>query len=166
MADLQQTLDEAEKAPAHSEPNIAQVVEAARPKVYSAPRRFDLPTIFVVTTAYSVLFAGTSALDWPAVASACLAGFVTLIGLSQALLFGGKRPREASILSGAALSCVAFFAMWVINGARRYATFQFLTAGAASILFGMLLGYLSGALVGGVFLVADVLRGRFRREGP
>ena len=39
-----------------------------RPTVYSAPRRFDLATIFVVTSAYAMLFGGLCALGaWPIV---------------------------------------------------------------------------------------------------
>jgi len=35
---------------------LADSVRSSRPKVYSAPRRFDLTTILVVTAGYAVLF--------------------------------------------------------------------------------------------------------------
>jgi hypothetical protein len=135
-------------------------------KIYSAPRRFDLATIFVVTSAYAALFAGMTALNFPPIASGAVAGFVTLVGLAQALLFRGRQPRLASVLVGTAIYSLAALAIWLASGQRRYPTALVLLAGTYSIIGGAILGYLSGALIGGVFLIADVLRGRFgRRDG-
>jgi hypothetical protein len=123
-----------------------------------------LPTIFAVTTAYAMLFAALSALRWPPAASACAAGFVTLIGISQMLLFGGQRPRAASVIAGTTLLMLGTIGAWVANGARQYPDPALLMGGLCTALSGAVLGYLSGACVGGVFLVADLLRGRFGRR--
>src|SRR3972149_9367743 len=48
---------------------LADCVRSSRPKVYSTPRRFDLATMFAVTSAYALLFAAMAALQFPPVAS-------------------------------------------------------------------------------------------------
>src|SRR3954462_162592 len=70
------------------------------PKIYSAPRRFDLSTIFVVTLAYSMLFGVMNAASFPPGVSAVVAGFISLVAIGQAFLFGGRQPRTASVLVG------------------------------------------------------------------
>jgi hypothetical protein len=85
---------------------IAQQVVGIPPaplgaKVYSAPRRFDLATIFVVTFAYSLLFAAMNVFGFLPMVSLIVGIFITLVGAGQALLFGGHHPRVASVLTGA-----------------------------------------------------------------
>jgi hypothetical protein len=132
------------------------------PRVYSAPRRFDLVTLFIVTLAYSLLFALMSSFQFPPGASLTAAGFITIVGVAQAVLFGGRRPRAASIWTGAVLYCVP-----VLGGLIGLGPLAF--AGVPSIYLGMqlviggLFGYLAGACVGGVFLLADVVRRKYRR---
>jgi hypothetical protein len=128
------------------------------PKIYSAPRRFDLATIFVVTVAYSILLTGMGLLQFPPLASLIVAGFVTLIGISQALLFGGNQPRLASLLAGTVLYSIAMLAYWLAGGPRLMPTSAFLALGTSVLIGGAILGYLSGTLIGGVFLLADYVR--------
>jgi hypothetical protein len=145
---------------------IADCVRDSRPKIYSAPRRFDLAMIFVVTAVYAVLFAGMSALQFPPVASLAVAGFVTFVGIGQALLFRGRRPRTASMVVGAFLFTSATLVLWIATGPglRFYGVSRILWSGAACVIGGAIWGYLAGVLVGGVFLLADVVRRRFRRQ--
>jgi putative addiction module component (TIGR02574 family) len=131
-------------------------------KLYSAPRRFDLATIFAVTAAYSILLGGMSALRFPPEVSCYVAAFITLVGIGQAVLFRSSMPRLASVLTGmvAYFLCTISFALVE----PRFDLFGFMPAAIVfSIVFGGLLGYLAGVLVGGVFLVADVLRQRYGR---
>jgi hypothetical protein len=130
-------------------------------KIYSVPRRFDLATIFVVTLAYSLLFGAMSALSFPPTASAIVAGFILLVGAAQAFLFGGKRPRNASIIAGAVLFLLSITAVWMVLGRRFYGTAELLVTASFTTACGGMLGYLSGVIIGGVFLVADKLRNRF-----
>jgi hypothetical protein len=132
------------------------------PKIYSAPRRFDLATIFVVTVAFSLLFGAMSVLQFPPGASIAVGGFVMLVGVSQALLFGGTQPRTASLIVGAAIFSLAILSYWLITGARAFPTDLFLISGAFAITGGAILGYLSGTLIGGVFLLADYVRSSAR----
>ena len=132
-----------------------------RPKVYSAPRRFDLATIFVVTTAYSLLFAAMSGLQFPPIASLLIAGFITFVGIGQALLFHGSKPRQASIVVGSAVYTLATLAFWLFFKPPFPDGLIFVMVGY-SVVGGAILGYFAGVLVGGVFLVAEALRTRMR----
>lgn len=133
-------------------------------RVYSAPRRFDLATIFVVTLAYSLLLGAMSAAGFVPVASLIVVGFITLVGAGQALLLGGQRPRTASILVGIVLYLLAMLVFWILNGQRIYASSFMLVMASYSIVGGAILGYVAGGTVGGVFLVADKVRSRFSRS--
>ena len=131
------------------------------PRVYSVPRRFDLATLFIVTLAYSLLFALMSSLQFPPVASLAAAGFIGIVGAAQAVLFGGRRPRAASIWTGVVLYCVPMLARLIGVGPLAFAGALFPFLGM-QVLIGGTLGYLAGACIGGVFLLADVVRRRFR----
>jgi putative addiction module component (TIGR02574 family) len=131
------------------------------PTVYSAPRRFDLATIFVVTSAYAILFGGFSALGaWPIV-SVVIGGFITIVGIGQAVLFGGKKPRSASMLVGVILHAIIWIGAWIAYPRIYSATLVLFVTGYV-VIGGVILGYCAGALVGSVFLVADILRRRYR----
>ncbi len=136
-----------------------------RRRLYSAPRRFDLATVFVVTTAYALLFSGLSAIGSSPTSSAMVGGFITIVGLGQALLFGGKSPRLASMTMGVAI--FALIMLWSIGyfSVAQSPVYEIAFIVAlhlvATIVEGALFGYFAGVLVGGVFLLADVLRRRF-----
>jgi putative addiction module component (TIGR02574 family) len=133
---------------------------AAAAKLYSAPRRFDLFTIMLVTAAYAVLLSGMSALGFPPVVSCYVAVFITVIAVGQALLSGLSMPRAVSVYTG----IVAYFFCTISYAfvEPRFDLFGMIPlAFVFSLVFGSVLGYLAGVLVGGVFLVADVLRQRY-----
>lgn len=130
------------------------------PKIYSAPRQFDLATIFVVTFAYSLLFALMSALSFPPVSSLAMGGFITLVGIGQAVLFAGRLPRAASLLTGA-IACIPITIAVIMSTPRGFRNDTLLLSVPFSFIFGAGLGYLAGVLVGGVFLVADKIRQAF-----
>ncbi len=127
-------------------------------KVYAAPRRFDLATLFIVTIAYSFLLAGMSVLQFPSIASLAIAGFVTLVGVGQAVLFGGDRPRTASLLVGTTIYSLGMLAYWFLGWSRFIPPSGLFVIGTFVVIGGAILGYLSGTLIGGVFLLAEYLR--------
>jgi hypothetical protein len=133
-------------------------------KIYSAPRRFDLATIFVVTFAYSLLFGLMKAMQMPSEASLVIAIFISCVAAGQAFLFGGQRPRTASIVVGALIYIVSMAFVWFTSGPRMYPTGLLLIMLCYTIIGGAILGYLAGVLVGGVFLVADKLRGILKKR--
>src|SRR6266478_1498195 len=67
---------------------------------YCVPRRFGIGTILVVTTAFAGLLAFLRWFGAPPQAVGFLLGYISLVGLGQAVLFRGCRPRLASIATG------------------------------------------------------------------
>ena len=131
--------------------------------LYSAPRRFDLATIFVVTAAYSLLLGGLTAIGMPPLVKVVVAALVTIIAATQALFLKVANPRGISIITGAIAYTVMSWCIWL---SVRYVfpnSFFFVTF-INGIIGGAILGYLLGTLVGGIFLVADMLRGKFERR--
>jgi hypothetical protein len=133
-------------------------------KIYSAPRRFDLATIFVVTFAYSLLLGlmnyVVGYMDFPRATSLVVAGFVTFVGVGQAVLYGGQNARIASVVTGIAF-CVLWNMTAVVWPPRGAAGIALLFLIPFSGALGAGCGYVAGVLVGGVFLVADKLRTYF-----
>jgi hypothetical protein len=133
-------------------------------KIYSAPRRFDLATVFVVTSAYSLLFGVmsyvTGYLDLPPAVSLYVGAFITLVGVGQAVLYGGQNARVASVVAGVVLSVLwnLTAVVWPPRGLIGVLMLFLLPFYAA---LGAGCGYIAGVLVGGVFLVADKLRTYF-----
>lgn len=126
------------------------------PKVYSAPRRFDLATMFVAMILYSLLFGGLTAIGVDGIAILVLAGWILGIAVSQAALFHGAQPRVASAIAGGFMMLVLVFLGNALFGSL---TFWVAIIGLfISVFFGTALGYMSGTLVGGLFLFADLVR--------
>jgi hypothetical protein len=131
--------------------------------LYSAPRRFDLATIFVVTAAYSLLLGAMSAMDFGPITKMSVGLLVTVIAASQAFFQNVANPRGVSIVSGAIAQSVLILMLGLF--VRNWLEIPLI---AAVILYGLLggaiAGYLIGAMVGGVFLVADKLRVMFENR--
>lgn len=139
------------------------------PQVFGVPRRYDLATLMAVTLAYACLFGALRALNAPPEAMVWSVGFLTVVGAAQAVLFGGKCPREASCLAGIGFMLAV---MLMERGLPRLREDLFLVPIlflGAFFLPGIVLGYAGGAIVAGVFLVAHFLRSalrRLRRQRP
>jgi hypothetical protein len=128
-------------------------------ELYSAPRRFDLATIFVVTAAYSLLLGGLSALDFGPEVKFVAVGLLTVVAAGQALFHDQANPRGVSVLIGAAAYTLFTLVMWALHP-RLFPNSFFFVVVINGLLFGGLLGYIAGVLVGGMFLVAERLRER------
>ena len=107
-------------------------------------------------------FAAMASLGMDPVRFVAVTTFVTGIGLGQMLLFGGKRPREASILVG---SCLYVFCVTVLV-VRMYLIEQEPADGLLLLdvvlapALGAVLGYVTGIAIGGTFALAGWLRSR------
>ena len=132
----------------------AEIVRNRR--VYSAPRRFDLATMFVVIIVYSCLLGLFVGVRLPNQATFSVLGFLTAVAIAQPALFGGKMPRLASVIvGGVALPLIFVLLNFLVMGAPlSYA----LMGCVCCLPLGISFGYLAGALVGGVFLIADWVR--------
>jgi len=159
------------KGPESAEPApVAWVVEESSPRVsWSAAldrpavgvaRRFSLGLLLALMTTYAVLLGFMRALDFQAVTIVFWIVFFTGAGLGQPILFGGKRPRVASLWLGAVLFPLEVFSVFLyfaiqdgVNGVAPLASLFILTILAIPV--GIPLGYLAGCLAAGVFLLAD-----------
>ena len=124
-----------------------------REELYKVPRKFDISTLFAVTTAFALLFGLFGQLGHgPAVLLAIFV-YITGVGLAQAVLFGGLAPRAASILAGAVLlSAGLVFTLPSGLIVVDFILFWF------HFFWTLPIGYFTGALIGGVFLIADKIR--------
>src|SRR4030042_2439286 len=128
------------------------------PKAVGVPRRFAVGKLMAITTLYAAVFALLSSVGAHPLVFLSVAIFVTGIGLAQALLFGGTKPRMASILAGAVLgftmSCTA---LCLVVGLRPqlgwrdpWILFEFFMCFVLGAPMGALWGYLVGGLIGGL----------------
>ncbi len=131
--------------------------------VYSVTRKLDLASLLVFTACYGFLFAFMNLLKFGPWAFAVVAGFFTSVGVSQAVLFGGKAPRLASCVVGA-----IYFAFSILDPFRVAGGHLRILLDAPAVLvfsiFGIFFGYCAGACLGGVFLVINYLRNRIHAE--
>jgi hypothetical protein len=125
--------------------------------LYSAPRRFDLATIFVVTAAYSLLFGAMTALRRDPITEVIVGLLITFIGVSQGLYQQSANPRGVSVVAGAIALSVMLGVVKLFSSAVFVEPF-FIVVVLYGIIGGVICGYLAGVLVGGVFLIADVVR--------
>jgi hypothetical protein len=145
-------------------------------ELYSAPRRFDLTTIFVATAALSLLLGTLSTIGTQPAIIVFLACLIAIIAAAQAFFEKVANPRGVSIVTGATFVTLFFlglslFNRWalltsllldVVIRRRSFSGPSILLLTVLGCVFGAFVGYLFGALVGGVFLLADLLRGKFK----
>src|SRR5581483_1731221 len=128
---------------------------AARPTVYSFPRRFGLGPLLVLTLVFGALSAYFRSLEWP---GEVVLAALCFVGLISAMQFAFERaPRHVSLLVGS-LAFAAWPIVWRMLGNRsfaRYQPFDIAFFSATCAVFGALVGYCTGTLVGGIFLLMD-----------
>ena len=131
-----------------------------RPAVYGVPRRYDLVLLLVVSVAFATLFALLQAFGASSHIITVVLAFVVVVGIAQATLFGGRAPRRSSLIAGMLLGQ----ALVAINASIRESTVSVKDLVFTSLVFA-LMGYFTGAVVGGVFLVCDRVRSAMKRFG-
>ena len=153
--------------PPQDEIVVPELVESAvrnSDEPYGVPRRFGIGTMLVVTAAYGALLAILRLAGWPPIAIVVVLVFISLVGLGQMVLFGSKRPREASIVTGAVLLPVIVL-IWTGQASRHDPTSSICGLVCAFPLGGAA-GYLAGGVVAGVFLVMDAVDHALTRALP
>ncbi len=130
---------------------------------YRVPQRFSLAEILVMMTVFAVLFGVLRQFGAPATLYLFLGSQAVVICLVQ--MWFGEVPRGASTVVG----CF-FLPAWVwVLAASGSVNFPQEMEGSlvdicATVAFGGLLGYCTGALAAGVFLVMDMYDGRAGRS--
>ena len=152
---LRSLLDAQQWRRADESPSAAPPPFSPAANVYSVQRRFDLATLFVMTTAFCAVFALIRFLGWSLTAAMLAAGCIAFVGFAQAMLRLGWSPRVVSMFAGA----VYWTAYLLIFSAAQggVAMMMILTIPFAAV-GGAVLGYVAGVGAAGVFLVADKLR--------
>jgi hypothetical protein len=137
------------------------------------PRRFGLGVLMLLVTLAAVLFSALRSMGAGVEVFAVISTMFAAVAVGQVFLFGGRHPRAASIWVGACFCPLQVIAVWTWlyfeYGRRSFHSldellFVLLGAMIFSIPVGAGLGYLSGGLVGGVFLTLDALAERRRSQ--
>ena len=140
-----------------------------RPAV-GVPRRFGVFIMMLMVTLYAVLFSILKLLRASNVVFVLLALLFTGIGIGQAVLFGGRYPRSASIWIGSILVPIEVCVFATIKNDFLYVgpshgagtVIYLLAIFLVSIPLGAIFGYLFGTLTAGGFYLVD--RYEKRRE--
>ncbi len=129
---------------------------------YRVPKRFSIAEILALMTVLSFTFAGLRLARAPASMFLFLGGQAVLICLVQ-MRFGNV-PREASAIVGSIGMPIWVWTMLLLGHSAMPAGFEGRWIDVPLIaLCGAVLGYLTGAVLAGVFLIADLLEPRIRR---
>jgi len=137
--------------------NRLDKVRLPRSVAAGVPRRFGIGKLMAITALFAVLFGLMKWLSFYPIVFAMVGVFVAGIGAAQALLFGGRKPRQASVIAGSLLSvtfCVAGFTVDCLESGFPRGEYLFLAFMGllVFIVLGAGLGYLAGCLMAGLFL--------------
>jgi hypothetical protein len=129
---------------------------AKSPQV-GVPRRFGIGTMMVFTAMFAVLFSVLKTLNVSPAPFVFISVFVAGVAACQAILFGGKNPRAASIAGGSVLYYLMMVVVYLYSGSvpgawPKESLFS-LPGIFALLLAGAWAGYAAGILAAAIFLV-------------
>ena len=133
---------------------------------YAVPQRFGISAILALTTLFAFVFAILKGFEAPAVVYLFFGTLGVTICLAQ--MFFGRVPRVSSIVSGALL-----LPFWVFTTAwagdsrmSMHVLNQALIIAPFTLVFGAILGYLTGTVMAGFFLLLDLAQSPKLRMPP
>ncbi len=122
---------------------------------YRVPRRFSLAEILVLITVFALLFGGLRFLQAPAAIYLFLGTQAVIVCLAQ--MWFGEVPRGISALVGAVFLPAWIWVAFAMGGGRFLEQMRgTLLDVVVTVAFGGFLGYCTGALAAGVFMVMDM----------
>ncbi len=136
------------------------------PELAQVPRRFGVGALMLLSVTFALLFGTMRSLDVPPVWFIGVGVLLTAVVLGQIVLFGGTRPRDASMLAGAIVlpmevaAYMVFSAYFAGGASPRPAVFVFQFIAVTMVLcpLGAVAGYFAGVVAAGGFLVVDGLK--------
>ena len=159
----------ADNSPSKLAERLQRVARELNSEVYGTPRVFDLYTMMAVTLAFALLFGFIRLLkpilpDETQAASISISIYVTGIAIAQSALWGGRCPRRSSLVAGPLMWVAVSGSLAWWKGGLPLSVGLVLSLCTAPL--GLIAGYLAGAVVAGVFLVADALRFKSKSSAP
>ncbi len=131
-----------------------QLRSGCREETYSVPKRFGMGTILMATTLFAILFA---VLKWAKASPAELFFFTAFVGtVSVSQMVFDRSPRWASVFCGAIYLPLSVMLSDVVPGRSIVRIFNDYDWWLIAI-YGLLVGYLGGAIMAGIFLISDYL---------
>lgn len=137
---------------------LDKVIKSAfRDAGLGVPRRLPLGELMLLVTLFAALFRLLTLVDAPAEVILYIACFTVGVAVCQAMMFDGRRPRDASMIAGTIL-CPAIFLVayvlfrlgWVQDHANS--AVEFVALFTVFTLLGPVLGYFAGLFVAVGFL--------------
>ena len=141
------------------------------PRPAAVPRRYGVGSLLIVTAVMAMFLSTIQWLGGGPIDMGLGSAYFAAVGIGQAVLFGGKAPRRASMMVGILFPLVVAFTaslcgnipqmlllylgLWRAGIAHRYAVFAFY-----SVVFGAPAGYLIGSMVAAVFMAIERVWGR------
>jgi hypothetical protein len=138
--------------------------EPPAPAQYVVPSRFGMSGIIGVVTALALLFGGFHIYNADPVFYLFFGTQAIVICVAQMLY--GKTPRAASAISGAIFLPLFLAISMALWGHRREVGFVRLFAVLGTVPVGALVGYATGTLAAGVFLIMDAAERLMVSDGP
>jgi hypothetical protein len=129
-----------------------QVRQLQGAAVYSVPRRFGVGTLLLATTLFAMLFAFLQWADARPEELFFYTAFVATLSIAQMLF--ARSPRWASVLAGGLYLPLSMAVIPLIRGRGVWRGMGGINL-LEWFLLGLVVGYLGGAVVGGVFLASD-----------
>jgi hypothetical protein len=137
-------------------------------KTYAVPQRFGIGTLLIVIVAFAIFSALLRVSTMEPYQAFVLLAFACVIAALQFVFH--LAPRRASMIGGGCFLLILAYAEWLTSAPSRRiaqpAEIAFLAA--LWVVIGAILGYLTGSLIGMIFMlmaVADRLLGRRDEDG-
>lgn len=164
--------------PSHREPGDESAARGAIENIAAAtpldayapvgmPKRFSIAIMMAWITLFAMAFSVLKGVDAPPGVFGSVTILMLGIGVAQMWLFGGKKPRLASVVAGAVVLCVEVAGLNILTGCFSVERSSIVLRVVTSIVLiipcvplGAFFGYLLGGLTAGIVLTLNYLENR------
>ncbi len=142
----------------------------SKDRVYGMTRRFSMRAMMLLFAIAAAILGGLEFVGLPKVMAAIALVIMILSAIAQVFMFGGTKPRRASLIAGAITGTLLMVGVGEVSryqndpGANDLALWLLAPIWGAAI--GTAVGYSTGGLVAGVFLLLDLYDSKFGKRPP